>query len=77
MQGMSTYERIDFLKLDIEGQEKYILEDEASWPVLCDVRCIAAEVHEVIEPGATDALEDFLTVCSQTLCHVFPKIIAS
>lgn len=63
MQGMSRFERIDFLKLDIEGQEKFILEDEESWPVLCAVRCMAAEVHDNLEPGSTASLEHFLAVC--------------
>lgn len=63
MQSMSIYGTIDFLKLDIEGQEKYIFEDEKSWPVLCGVRCMAAEVHEKLAPGATRALEDFISVC--------------
>jgi hypothetical protein len=67
MQGMTRFGRIDFLKLDIEGQEKSILEDEDSWPVLCQLRCMAAELHDNLEPGTTDSLEHFLRVCSPAL----------
>lgn len=67
MQGMTSQGRIDFLKLDIEGQEKFVLEDQESWPALCKVRCMAAEVHDRIEPGCSTALANFLAVCGFSL----------
>ena len=73
MQNMSKSGHIDFLKLDIEGQEKYILEDKDSWPVLCTVRCMAAEVHDRLEAGATEALQTFLAVCVSRLYQAFPR----
>ena len=62
MQKMSRNGRIDFMKIDIEGYEKEIFTDEASWPVLCEMRCIAAELHDWFIPGCADALNKFLNV---------------
>ena len=62
MQKMSRNGRIDFMKIDIEGYEREIFSDEASWPVLCEMRCIAAEVHDWFLPGCSAALNKFLQV---------------
>lgn len=59
---MTRSGRIDLIKIDIEGQEMHIFNDVASWPTLCEVRCMAAEVHEWLVPGSADALEYFLEV---------------
>jgi hypothetical protein len=59
---MTTSGRIDFIKIDIEGQEVHIFNDRKSWPTLCQVRCMAAEVHEWLVQGSADALENFLEV---------------
>lgn len=50
------------MKIDIEGYEREIFSDEASWPVLCEMRCIAAEVHDWFLPGCSAALNKFLQV---------------
>lgn len=57
---MSKSGKIDFMKIDIEGYEKEIFPDVASWPVMCEMRCIAAEIHDWFEPGCSDALNKFL-----------------
>lgn len=62
MQKMSKSGKIDFMKIDIEGYEKEIFPDVASWPVMCEMRCIAAEIHDWFEPGCSDALNKFLQV---------------
>lgn len=61
VQAMTKSGVIDFIKIDIEGEEKQIFEDRASWPALCEVRCIATEIHGWIQ-GAEEALKTFLTV---------------
>ena len=60
---MTRSGRIDLLKLDIEGQELHIFNDVASWPALCEVRCMAAELHEWLVKGSAASLERFLEVC--------------
>lgn len=64
VQKMTKNSRIDLLKIDIEGYEKEIFSDEASWPVLYEMRCIAAEIHDWFAPGCSDALNHFLQVPS-------------
>ena len=59
---MTKSGRIDLLKLDIEGQELHLFTDVASWPALCEVRCMAAEVHEWLVKGSAASLERFLEV---------------
>ncbi len=51
---MSTYNfpHIDILKIDIEGAEKHLFsKNYSSW--LQKTRCIAIELHDTIEPGAS------------------------
>ena len=52
---------LDFVKLDIEGEEKNILVDPPSIEVLCEAACIFMELHDRLEPGCTAAFDDFLT----------------
>ena len=61
MQAMTKSGTIDFIKVDIEGEEKQLFQDRASWPALCEVRCIATEIHGWIS-GAEEALNTFLKV---------------
>lgn len=51
---------LDFIKLDIEGEEKNILVDPPSIEVLCEAACIFMELHDRIEPGCTAAFDEFL-----------------
>ncbi|HSE27296.1 MAG TPA: FkbM family methyltransferase [Gemmatimonadales bacterium] len=48
------WQSIDILKLDIEGAEKEVLLSAAEW--IARVRVVIVELHEDIQPGATDAL---------------------
>jgi hypothetical protein len=51
---------LDFVKLDIEGEEKNVLKDPASVEVLCNAICIFMELHDRFEPGCTAAFNSFL-----------------
>ena len=44
LQAVARSGRFDFIKLDIEGEEKRILSDAASRAVLCEATCIFMEV---------------------------------
>jgi hypothetical protein len=57
---MSRAKHFDFIKLDIEGEEKRLLEDPPSMQVLCATRCIFMELHERFEPGCINAFRNFL-----------------
>ena len=60
---MAAFERIDFLKIDIEGAEKEIFSSKSSqeWIVSCDV--ISCELHDgkVEGGGCTEAVESALS----------------
>ena len=60
MQARTRSGRMDFLKIDIEGAEKYLLEEDESIAVLCEARCIFMELHERYSPGAEAAYDAFL-----------------
>lgn len=47
-------ERIDLLKLDIEGAEKDVFDHSQSW--ISRVGAIAVEVHDWILPGSTESV---------------------
>lgn len=52
----SGHERIDILKLDIEGAEREVFSAPCqSWLSLTDVLII--ELHDHIKPGSSEALE--------------------
>lgn len=56
----------DFIKLDIEGAELTILQDPASHTVLCEARCIFAELHERYIAGVEAAWAEFVaSACQQ------------
>ena len=59
MQDMARAKTFDFIKLDIEGEEKHILTDPPSAEVLCAARCIFMELHERFEPGCKAAFDAF------------------
>lgn len=48
-------DRIDLLKIDIEGAEREIFSDSAPW--IARVGAIATELHDHLTPGATRAFE--------------------
>jgi hypothetical protein len=50
----------DFIKLDIEGIEKKILEDPPSRAVLCKATCIFMELHERLVKGCKAAFDEFV-----------------
>jgi hypothetical protein len=52
--------RLDFIKLDIETEEKRILVDPPSVAVLCEAICIFMELHERMEVGCEAAFKSFL-----------------
>jgi hypothetical protein len=66
MQAMTKSGTIDFIKIDIEGEEKQLFKDRSSWPILCEIRCIATEIHGWVA-GAEEAFSTFLRVCSLSL----------
>jgi FkbM family methyltransferase len=49
-QAHSPTGRFDFIKLDVEGEEKQVLSDPASRAVLCEARCLFMEARPA--PGA-------------------------
>eukprot|EP00892_Ulva_mutabilis_P006593 jgi/Ulvmu1/4305/UM002_0026.1 len=57
---MATFERLDFIKLDVEGEEKWLLKDRLSREVLCSAICIFMELHERMEQGCNAAFQDFM-----------------
>lgn len=50
-----SFDRIDLLKIDVEGAEKEIFETSGDW--LGRVGAIYAELHDRINPGCTEAFE--------------------
>lgn len=50
----------DFIKMDIEGEERWILPDAPSREVLCGAQCLFMELHERFEPGCDDAFATFM-----------------
>ena len=60
LQLMAANGALDFIKLDIEGAEKELLDEEASRTVLCQARCLFMEVHERYAPGVGASLAAFL-----------------
>lgn len=62
MQSMTKSGRFDFIKLDVEGEEKQLLKDPSSHAVLCEALCIFMELHERFEPGCVEAFRLFLRV---------------
>lgn len=53
--GMAGVERVDLLKLDIEGGEKEVLEHSEHW--IDKVGCLVIETHDRYVPGCTQALK--------------------
>jgi hypothetical protein len=45
LQAHSPTGRFDFIKLDIEGEEKQVLSDPASRAVLCEATCLFMEAR--------------------------------
>jgi hypothetical protein len=62
VQTMTKSGRFDFIKLDVEGEEKRLLKDPSSHEVLCEALCIFMELHERFEPGCVEAFRVFLQV---------------
>jgi FkbM family methyltransferase len=52
---------IDLLKLDVEGAEKELFEDQASAGWLARTRALIVELHDRFKPGCTEAVEHALT----------------
>ena len=57
---MTASQRFDFIKLDIEGEEKALLWDPASVAALCRARCIFIELHGRFTPGVDAAWDHFV-----------------
>jgi FkbM family methyltransferase len=53
--SMFDTDRIDILKIDVEGAEKEIFAHSDAW--IDHVRVIFAELHDRLRPGCTDAFE--------------------
>lgn len=60
-------DRVDLLKMDIEGAEMELLQAAAEW--LPRTGVLAIEIHEHIRPGVTRALEDALRSIAHTRDH--------
>ena len=61
----------DMIKIDIEGEEKYIMEDDESKAVLCEATCIFMELHEHFLAGTDAAFQAFMQVC-----HLKPRTVS-
>ncbi len=61
-------ERIDVLKMDIEGSEREVLADSAGW--LPKTRVLAIELHEQIAPGVRRVFE---TAIGSRRHHIFEQ----
>ena len=59
MQEMTREKRFDFVKIDIEGEEKQILRDPETAKVLCQANCIFMELHDRFEPGCKESWQHF------------------
>jgi Methyltransferase FkbM domain len=60
VQDLAVSKRLDFIKIDIEGEERDILNEPASREVLCDANCVFMELHERYAAGAEEALRAFI-----------------
>jgi FkbM family methyltransferase len=63
------FPRLDVLKIDIEGAEKYLFSDDAHLQSFLPlVHCVAVEVHEecITEAEVTNKLEQFGFTCSKS-----------
>lgn len=58
--GEMGLDRIDLLKLDIEGAEKELFEDPAAHQWLSRTQAIILELHDRFKPGCTEAVEGAL-----------------
>jgi FkbM family methyltransferase len=56
----SGAESIDLLKLDVEGAEKELFEDEAAAGWIARMQALIVELHDRFKPGCTDAVEHAL-----------------
>jgi hypothetical protein len=61
VQEASGVDRFDFIKIDIEGVEKELLEDTdpETRKILCEARCIFAELHDRYIQGCEAAFQSF------------------
>lgn len=59
---MTAAKKFDLIKLDIEGEEKFLMEDEESKAVLCEATCVFMELHERFVKGCDDAFQSFMQV---------------
>lgn len=66
---MTTAKHFDLIKLDIEGEEKFLMQDEGSKQVLCQATCVFMELHERFVPGCDAAFAEFLQVRSPLVQH--------
>jgi Methyltransferase FkbM domain len=60
VQDLATSKRLDFIKIDIEGEERDVFNEPESREVLCNAICIFVELHERYAVGAEDALRAFV-----------------
>jgi FkbM family methyltransferase len=74
-------DRVDVLKLDVEGAEKAILENSDDW--IASVAVIFAELHDWFVPGTsrafyrtTEGFEDVLIEDSGKVCAINRKFVA-
>lgn len=63
-----AFEKIDLVKMDIEGSEKEVFE-EIDNSVLQKVQAFAIEIHEEIQPGVTKLINAKLTAFSSNKTH--------
>ena len=67
MQAMAASGTLDFIKLDIEGAEKQLLDEQASRDTLCQARCLFMELHDRYAPGCTRSFQSFMkSGCAHT-----------
>lgn len=76
VQDMTAARRFDLIKLDIEGEEKFLMEDAASRAVLCEATCVFMELHERFVKGCNATFAEFMRVRTRTTASTLPTMPA-
>lgn len=69
------WERVDLVKLDIEGAERVVLGDHAGW--LPRVQHLLIELHDRFEPGCTEAFDAAVAPTAWSIQQLGEYLLAS
>jgi hypothetical protein len=64
VQALTDAKQFDFIKLDVEGEEKYLMKDDESKAQMCATMCLFMELHERFVPGSEANFDAFIKVCA-------------